>query len=444
MEPWSTAYGANMQQMQQSGFEQLRPQGWGSATVAMNSQTLDEPVSDINSALPWPRRTPKACASCRRDKIRCDGTRPCSNCSKKGYPPEQCVDGCENCRRARVRCEEGKPCYRCRQLQLECVEDLQQIGFTGQDPIPSSSSTRAPPPQRPNGSDRAKLACQNCRRDNKKCDDQRPCSRCIARSEECVHVARGPKLVKLRCEGCRQDNKRCEDARPCAHCLELGRECVSVPRKGRGHGTRVKAVGYLLAQVLDARVLKSDPQGMHELPVMCLMYAFAASSLTILEIDVTKYAVMEADHAGHVLVKGTTALIDLAETASGAEKGTSAPIDEVRTHLFLIPETTDASQLVSDASPSISPIDTHQPSPFTHTTHPHMPTQQLSYYPTMSNMQPFYYPPQPALNPVMDMYASHNPHAAYLHYPVVHHSQASDSMMPPPGAPPDSQHPMGG
>lgn len=241
--------------------------------------------------------------------------RPCSNCTKKGYPPEQCVDGCENCRRARVRCEEGKPCYRCRQLQLDCVEDLQQIGFTGQDAIPSSSSTRAPPPQRPNGSDRAKLACQNCRRDNKKvfftssvsnssqipilpsvhqCDDQRPCSRCIARSEECVHVARGPKLVKLRCEGCRQDNKRCEDARPCAHCLELGRECVSVPRKGRGHGTRVKAVGYLLAQVLNARVLKSDPQGMHELPVMCLMYAFAASSLTILEIDVTKYAVMEA------------------------------------------------------------------------------------------------------------------------------------------------------
>lgn len=44
------------------------------------------------------------------------------------------------------------------------------------------------------------------------------------------------------------------------------------------------------------------------------------------------------DHAGHVLVKGTTALIDLAETASDAEKGTSAPIDEVRTLLFLIPE----------------------------------------------------------------------------------------------------------
>lgn len=75
-----------------------------------------------------------------------------------------------------------------------------------------------------------------------KCDDQRPCSRCVARSEECVHVGRGPKLVKLRCEGCRQDNRKCEDARPCRHCTEQGRECVSVQRKGRGHGTRVKAV----------------------------------------------------------------------------------------------------------------------------------------------------------------------------------------------------------
>lgn len=44
------------------------------------------------------------------------------------------------------------------------------------------------------------------------------------------------------------------------------------------------------------------------------------------------------DHAGHVLVKGTTVLIDRAETASDAEKGTSAPIGEVRIHQFLTPE----------------------------------------------------------------------------------------------------------
>ncbi|KAF9497124.1 hypothetical protein BDN71DRAFT_1445142 [Pleurotus eryngii] len=385
-----------MQQMQQSGFEQLRPQGWGSVTVAMNSQTLDEPASDINSAPPWPRRTPKACASCRRDKIRCDGTRPCSNCTKKGYPPEQCVDGCENCRRARVRCEEGKPCYRCRQLQLDCVEDLQQIGFTGQDAILSSSSTRAPPPQRPNGSDRAKLACQNCRRDNKKCDDQRPCSRCIARSEECVHVARGPKLVKLRCEGCRQDNKRCEDARPCTHCLELGRECVSVPRKGRGHGTRVKAA------CMSCRRDKIRCDGSRP-----------CRSCARKGYDCVDRPCRDCVRCG----KGDQCTHRRSQDNSVSDTGD---------------ETTDASQLVSDASPSISPIDTHQPNPFTHTTHLHMPAQQLSYYPAMSSMQPFYYPPQPALSPVMDMYATHDPHAAHLHYPVVHHSQASGSMMPPP------------
>lgn len=77
------------------------------------------------------------------------------------------------------------------------------------------------------------------------CDDQRPCSRCIARSEECVHVGRGPKLVKLRCEGCREDNKRCEDPRPCKYCVESNKPCVLVPRKGRGHGTRVKAVSSI-------------------------------------------------------------------------------------------------------------------------------------------------------------------------------------------------------
>ncbi|KAF4569626.1 hypothetical protein EYR36_009423 [Pleurotus pulmonarius] len=347
MEPWSTAYGANMQQMQQSGFEQLRPQGWGSATVAMNSQTLDEPVSDINSALPWPRRTPKVTlflGDSRNHLISYDRHAPVA-------------------------------------------------GETKSDATARGHAVTAPrkviPPN--NASMVAKIA-----------------------------DALGSSANRLYWPGPNPEFKF-DTSSPSA-------------------ASEWKRSGKASVPELPPR----QQEGMHELPVMCLMYAFAASSLTILEIDVTKYAVMEADHAGHVLVKGTTALIDLAETASGAEKGTSAPIDEVRTHLFLIPETTDASQLVSDASPSISPIDTHQPSPFTHTTHPHMPTQQLSYYPTMSNMQPFYYPPQPALNPVMDMYASHNPHAAYLHYPVVHHSQASDSMMPPPGAPPDSQHPMGG
>ncbi|GLB41675.1 hypothetical protein LshimejAT787_1002750 [Lyophyllum shimeji] len=59
------------------------------------------PVSDSSPA--WPRRASRACASCRRDKIRCDGARPCAGCIKKGYSADQCVDGCDPCRRARVR-----------------------------------------------------------------------------------------------------------------------------------------------------------------------------------------------------------------------------------------------------------------------------------------------------------------------------------------------------
>jgi hypothetical protein len=108
--------------------------------------------------------------------------------------------------------------------------------------------------------ERAKLACQSCRRDNKKviwkyytfskyicrlsaqCEDSRPCSRCVSRGEECIHVGRGPKQVKLRCEACRKGNKRCEDARPCSFCVQQNIECINLARKGRGHGTRVKAV----------------------------------------------------------------------------------------------------------------------------------------------------------------------------------------------------------
>lgn len=192
------------------------------------------PASDIVTAT-WPKRTAKACTSCRRDKIRCDGARPCAACLKKGYTIDQCTDGCESCRRARARCEGGKPCLRCRDMHLECAEE---------QTVPLARSEAAPPilvlrSSRRKG-ERAKLACLSCRRDNKKCEDQRPCSRCVARSEDCVHVVRGPKSVKLRCESCRQENRKCEEARPCQQCIEQGKECVNVQRRSRGHGTRVK------------------------------------------------------------------------------------------------------------------------------------------------------------------------------------------------------------
>jgi hypothetical protein len=144
---------------------------------------------------------------------------------------------------------------------MDCLEEVVAIMPTPRHEFPAASM-KTP---RANGTDRAKLACTNCRRDNKKvgnvfhlshlgrsepsacqCDDQRPCARCVARSEECIHVGRGPKLVKLRCESCRQDNKRCEDARPCKFCVEGQKQCITQPRRGRGHGTRVKAVSIVI------------------------------------------------------------------------------------------------------------------------------------------------------------------------------------------------------
>jgi len=182
--------------------------------------------TESSTSLDCAKRAMRACASCRHDKIRCDETRPCVGCHRKGLTAEQCVYGCEACRRAQARCEGGAPCLRCVSMHLNCVHGatfplttLQLRGKFGK---------------------RAKLACKNCRRDNKKCEDQRPCKRCVLRGDECIHVARGPKLVKVRCQPCREANRRCEDARPCQSCTTHGELCINPPKKGRVNGTRVK------------------------------------------------------------------------------------------------------------------------------------------------------------------------------------------------------------
>ncbi|KAI0061006.1 hypothetical protein BV25DRAFT_823473 [Artomyces pyxidatus] len=193
------------------------------------SPSSPTPLPGVASLL-WPKRAAKACANCRHDKIKCEDGRPCSGCRKKGLSADQCINGCEACRRARVRCEGGTPCARCHDLHLACADDAMAPKRLG----------RAKSAQDLKG-ERAKLACKSCRRDNKKCEDQRPCGRCVMRGEECVHVARGPKLVKARCQMCRETNRRCEDPRPCKYCVERACECIDPPRKGKGHGTRVKA-----------------------------------------------------------------------------------------------------------------------------------------------------------------------------------------------------------
>ncbi|KAG7444970.1 uncharacterized protein BT62DRAFT_898745 [Guyanagaster necrorhizus] len=171
----------------------------------------------------------------RRDKVGCDGNRPCGVCTKKGYAPNQCVTGCGPCRRARVRCEDGAPCHRCREMALPCVDaNAEARRSIQQNSFPPRSA-------RPNGRERVKLACEACRKDNKKCDEQRPCGRCVIRKKECVMLERGPKSTKLRCEGCRKANRRCDDLRPCGPCRNANEECINTKRQG-GHGHRVKQV----------------------------------------------------------------------------------------------------------------------------------------------------------------------------------------------------------
>lgn len=95
--------------------------------------------------------------------------RPCSGCTKKGYAASQCIDGCDPCRRARVRCEDGKPCARCREMQLECVEEASSLMRHEAGPGPRVvSGDSVGRTSRAKGGERAKLACQACRRDNKK------------------------------------------------------------------------------------------------------------------------------------------------------------------------------------------------------------------------------------------------------------------------------------
>lgn len=133
--------------------------------------------------------------------------RPCSACAKKGYTVDQCTDGCDPCRRARVRCEDGisKPCRRCQEMKIECIDgptiSVYQSGHsegsegpTRMSPKNLRGSTGSLPTYDTNtvadasgnsaaipgtlarsagargskNTERAKLACASCRRDNKK------------------------------------------------------------------------------------------------------------------------------------------------------------------------------------------------------------------------------------------------------------------------------------
>ncbi|KAH8110779.1 hypothetical protein DFH11DRAFT_1860021 [Phellopilus nigrolimitatus] len=223
---------------------------WTAPTPTPTAYTgYPTPQSAMTSdqASTWPKRVNKACSSCRRDKIKCDGARPCAAACVKKHLADRCIEGCVPCRRMRARCDGSKPCERCSEMNLDCVDESTT---PTSKPEPLKKPLQGIPRAKP--TERAKLACVACRRDNKRCDDNRPCTRCQSRQEECIHVGRGPKIIKQRCKTCRKTNKKacyfpfflhyiCEGQRPCKHCIEVGEECNDVPRKGGGQGSRVKA-----------------------------------------------------------------------------------------------------------------------------------------------------------------------------------------------------------
>eukprot|EP00960_Hanusia_phi_P072314 767758-Hanusia_phi.AAC.1 len=77
-------------------------------------------------------------------------------------------------------------------------------------------------------------ACGNCRRLKTKCDNTRPCSRCLARgiASTCADWAKDKpesrKQVSKACEPCRRLKERCDDERPCKRCCKRGRSHLCV------------------------------------------------------------------------------------------------------------------------------------------------------------------------------------------------------------------------
>lgn len=145
----------------------------------------------------------------------------CAACQRKGLTAENCIQGCRACRRARLICGGGKPCINCLNTNQECVN-------IGEVPASSRNTAREEAfSTRQIRRVRIKLACLACRRfglsvkflsefklmkiarrDNKKCDERRPCARCLSRKEECINLVPTETIVKKRCQGCRVHNRK--------------------------------------------------------------------------------------------------------------------------------------------------------------------------------------------------------------------------------------------
>ncbi|KAK0467026.1 uncharacterized protein EV420DRAFT_1506777 [Desarmillaria tabescens] len=335
----------------------------------------------LGKALKNGKRTDQACISySRRDKVGCDGNRPCGVCTKKGYAPDQCVTGCGPCRKARVRCEDGAPCQRCREMGLPCVDaNADARRSIQQNSLPSRST-------RPNGRERVKLACEACRKDNKKCDEQRPCGRCVIRKKECVMLERGPKSTK-----------------PCGPCRNANEDCINTKRQG-GHGHRVKQVGWrLLASTLELMEMLGEIRYVVTVNGRLLSAVSNATYLINFVVDLAHIATVRimcalTEHVNHVLPPDTLIYV-ITEPKIPVRMDIGMCIQPLCTLMSsLMVDLTDSRRSSSDSVQPVEQLIMEQQPP------------QTSMFP-----DPYFFPPEQSsmgLNPIYENSAS-------AYYPVI-------------------------
>ncbi|CEP02476.1 Zn(2)-C6 fungal-type domain-containing protein [Plasmodiophora brassicae] len=100
--------------------------------------------------------------------------------------------------------------------------------------------------RKPSTRSRAGHACLPCSQAKARCDEQRPCGRCLARGmeDQCVSRVVRPRQTRARsdhvpnraCAACRHAKVSCTSPLPCSRCVRLGcdSQCAYPPSRFRG------------------------------------------------------------------------------------------------------------------------------------------------------------------------------------------------------------------
>lgn len=80
----------------------------------------------------------RACEPCRKHKVKCSGTRPCTRCvsrEKECTYQHRRARSCDFCRNHKTKCSGTRPCSRCVCRKLECTYERRVL-----EPRPGSAS----------------------------------------------------------------------------------------------------------------------------------------------------------------------------------------------------------------------------------------------------------------------------------------------------------------